>query len=107
MHILSGLGYAGYYQLVTPGSGTRPDVLSAEEQQNLPDGTTGVGAVWSRYYALLPDKTNVVAYVSSVADTSGDDAAAARLWRSIPAVLVRRESDRSGGPVRQGRPVTA
>ena len=73
MHLLSGLGYAGYYQLVTPGSGTRPDVLSAEERQNLPDGTTGVGAVWNLYYALLPDKTNVVAYVSSVADTSGDD----------------------------------
>jgi hypothetical protein len=73
MHVLSGLGYAGYYQLVTPGSGTRPDVLSAEEKQNLPDGTTGVGAVWNRYYALLPDKTGVVAYVSSVADESGDD----------------------------------
>jgi len=73
MHILSGLGYAGYYQLVTPGSGTRPDILGAEEQQNLPDGTTGVGAVWNRYYALLPDKTGVVAYVSSVADESGDD----------------------------------
>jgi len=73
MHILSGLGYAGYYQLVTPGSGTRPDILSAEEQQNLPDGTTGVGAAWNRYYALLPDKTGAVAYVSSVADESGDD----------------------------------
>ena len=73
MHILSGLGYPGYYQLVTPGSGTRPDILSAEEQQNLPNGTTGVGAVWNRYYALLPDKTGAVAYVSSVADESGDD----------------------------------
>ena len=73
MHILAGLGYAGFYQLVTPGSGTRPDVLSAEEQQHLPDGITGVGAVWNRYYALLPDKTKVVAYVSSVADESGAD----------------------------------
>ena len=35
------------------------------------DGTTGVGAVWDRYYAMLPDKTNVVAYISSVADQSG------------------------------------
>jgi hypothetical protein len=73
MRVLSGLGYAGYYQAVTPGSGTRPDVLSAEERHNLPDGTTGVGAVWNRYYALLPDKTKVVAYVSSVADESGAD----------------------------------
>jgi hypothetical protein len=73
MQVLSGLGFAGYYQAVTPGSGTRPDVLSAEERHNLPDGTTGVGAVWNRYYALLPDKTKVVAYVSSVADESGAD----------------------------------
>ena len=73
MQTLSGLGFTGYYQLVTPGSGTRPDALSEEEQQNLPDGTTGVGAVWDRYYAMLPDKTKVVAYVSSVADQSGDD----------------------------------
>jgi Beta-galactosidase len=73
MRTLSGLGFTGYYQLVTPGSGTRPDVLSEEEQQELPDGTTGVGAVWDRYYAMLPDKTHAVAYVSSVADESGDD----------------------------------
>lgn len=73
MHILSELGFAGYYQLVTPGSGTRPDVLSVEEWRDLPDGTTGLGAVWNRYYAMLPDKTNVVAYISSVADNSGDD----------------------------------
>jgi hypothetical protein len=73
LHVLSGLGFTGNYQLITPGSGTRPDVLSAEERHNLPDGTTGVGAVWNRYYALLPDKAKVVAYVSSVADESGAD----------------------------------
>ena len=74
MQTLSALGFTGSYQLITPGSGTRPDVLSQEEQQNLPDGTTGVGAVWDRYYAMLPSKTNVSAYVSSVGDESaGDD----------------------------------
>jgi hypothetical protein len=73
MHVLSSLGFTGNYELITPGSGTRPDVLSAEERNNLPDGTTGVGAVWNRYYALLPDKAKVVAYVSSVADESGAD----------------------------------
>jgi hypothetical protein len=74
VHVLSGLGFTGTYQLVTPGSGTRPDVLSQVEHLNLPnDGTTGVGAVWDRYYSMLPDKTNVVAYVSSVADESGGD----------------------------------
>jgi hypothetical protein len=85
MHILSGLGFTGYYQLVTPGSGTRPDDLSAEEHQDLPSGTpTGVGAVWSRYYALLPDKTSAVAYVSSVADESGDDDSCQRGDDSLP-----------------------
>jgi hypothetical protein len=74
MHLLAGLGFSGYYQLVTPGSGTRPDVLSQVEHMNLPnDGTTGVGAVWDRYYSMLPDKTRVVAYVSSVGDESGRD----------------------------------
>jgi hypothetical protein len=72
MQTLSGLGFTGYYETVTPGSGTRPDDLTQTEQQNLPnDGTTGVGAVWDRYYAMLPDKVNVIAYISSVADQSG------------------------------------
>jgi hypothetical protein len=84
MRTLSGLGFKGYYQLVTPGSGTRPDVLRTEEQQDLPDGTTGVGAVWNRYYSMLPDKTNVVAYVSSVADESGRDDSCRPGDESIP-----------------------
>src|ERR1700733_2107304 len=69
---LSGLGFNGYYETVTPGSGTRPDGLAMEEMFNLPNnGTTGMGAIWDRYYAMLPNKTNVIAYVSSVADNSG------------------------------------
>ena len=72
MQTLSSLGFTGYYETVTPGSGTRPDDLTQTEQQNLPnDGTTGVGAVWDRYYAMLPNKANVIAYISSVADQSG------------------------------------
>jgi hypothetical protein len=72
MQTLSGLGFNGYYETVTPGSGTRPDDLALDEQFNLPDdGTTGTGAVWDRYYAMLPTKTNVIAYISSVADNSG------------------------------------
>ena len=74
MQILSGLGFTGYYQTVTPGSGTRPGELAEDEQQNLADvETTGVGAVWDRYYAMLAGQANVMAYISSVADTSGDD----------------------------------
>ncbi len=72
MQTLAGLGFNGYYETVTPGSGTRPDGLAQTEQQNLSnDGTTGVGAVWNLYYSMLPTKTNVIAYISSVADNSG------------------------------------
>jgi hypothetical protein len=71
MRVLSRLGFTGYYETVTPGSGTRPDALTEEEAQNLPDGFTGVGAVWNLYYAQLPDKANVMAYQSSMADQSG------------------------------------
>ena len=76
MQTLSSLGFTGYYETVTPGSGTRPDGLTQTEQQNLPnDGTTGVGAVWDMYYSQLPAKTNVMAYISSVADNSGGNSA--------------------------------
>jgi hypothetical protein len=72
MQTLAGLGFSGYYETVTPGSGTRPDGLAQTEQRNLSnDGTTSVGAVWNLYYAKLPTKTNVIAYISSVADNSG------------------------------------
>jgi hypothetical protein len=74
MQTLAKLGFTGYYQTVTPGSGTRPDDLAYDEQHNLPDdGTTDVGAVWDRYYSMLPNKTNVIVYDSSVADLSGND----------------------------------
>jgi hypothetical protein len=74
MEQLSGLGFTGYYQALTPGSGTRPGELAWLIRSNLPpDETTGVGAVWDRYYAMLPGKARVMAYVSSVADTSGGD----------------------------------
>ncbi len=72
MSHLNGLGFTGYYETVTPGSGTRPDGLARTMAANLSnDGTTGVGAVWDRYYAQLPNKARVIAYISSVADQSG------------------------------------
>jgi hypothetical protein len=78
MEQLSGLGFTGYYQTLTPGSGTRPGELAWLGHNGLPpDETTGVGAVWDRYYAMLralpADKARVMAYISSVADTSGGD----------------------------------
>jgi hypothetical protein len=74
MQTLSRLGFTGYYQTVTPGSGTRPGDLAEDEQQNLIDhDTTAVGAVWDRYYGMLADRRHVMAYISSVADRSGAD----------------------------------
>jgi hypothetical protein len=74
---LSELGFTGYYQTVTPGSGTRPgglDPANPAGPGDLPDDeTTCVGAVWHRYYAMLPAGASVMAYISSVADTSGGD----------------------------------
>jgi hypothetical protein len=64
------LGFRGYYQVLTPGSGTRPDGFDYDIQHHLPDGVTGVGAVWDRFYGFLPDKRRVMAYVTSVADLS-------------------------------------
>jgi hypothetical protein len=85
MQTLSKLGFTGYYQTVTPGSGTRPGELAEDEQQNLADiETTGVGAVWDRYYSMLGDKTNVMAYISSVADRSGDDDCGQDTDTSVP-----------------------
>ena len=72
MSNLKRLGFNGYYETVTPGSGSLPDYLAATEQQDLPAAdTTAVGAVWNLYYAKLPVKTSVIAYISSVADESG------------------------------------
>jgi len=85
MTTLSGLGFTGYYETVTPGSGTRPDDLTQTEQANLSnDGTTGVGAVWNLYYAMLPNKVNVVAYISSVADQSGGNDSCQASDASLP-----------------------
>ena len=93
MRTLFGLGFTGYYQLVTPGSGTRPDALAAEEKSNLPDNAvTGVGAVWDRYYAMLPAKSKVVAYISSVADMSGNDDSCQASDESLPLTSPEMDS---------------
>jgi len=74
MQILSGLGFTGYYQTVTPGSGTArrnwPKTSSRTWPTSRPPPS---GAVWDRYYAMLAGQANVMAYISSVADRSGDD----------------------------------
>jgi hypothetical protein len=78
MRFINSLGFAGYYQLLTPGSGTKPERYASDVANYLPDGVTGVGAVWHKFYADLPDRRRVVAYVSSMAnETSGDQSCAA------------------------------
>ena len=74
MNEYDSLGFRGYFMPVTPGSGTRPSNLATSAASYLTgDDTTAVGAVWHRYYAKVPNKSRVIAYVSSVADGSGDD----------------------------------
>ena len=93
MQTLSGLGFTGYYETVTPGSGTRPDYLTRAEQQNLPnDATTGLGAVWERYYSMLPDKTNVIAYISAVADESGGNDSCQAADAAVPLTSTTMDS---------------
>jgi hypothetical protein len=48
MNQLSTLGFTGYFETVTPGSGSRPSDITADENANLgnDDNTTEVGAVW-------------------------------------------------------------
>lgn len=70
---LDHLGFTGWRQILTPGSGARPSVYDAAIAQGLPDGIIGVGAVWHKLYQFLPDKQRTVVYVSSVADRSGND----------------------------------
>lgn len=71
--ILSGLGFRGRYQVLTPGVGVRPAELDAALRSGLPRGLAGVGAVWDVFYEQLPQRSDLVAYVSSVADGSGGD----------------------------------
>lgn len=73
MVVMDGLGFKGYYQMLTPGSGVRPSGYTSDINTYLPMSYTGVGAVWDRFYRNLPNKKNVVVYVSSVADNSGSN----------------------------------
>jgi hypothetical protein len=73
MNTIRALGFTGYFQILTPGVGVLPAVLTQAINARLPDGLIGIGAVWQDVYRLLSPRQNVVAYVSSVADGSGND----------------------------------
>ena len=71
--VLRDAGFAGYYEVLTPGIGVLPNEFAQAVADKLPRGLLGVGAVWDRFYRLLPRHRDVIAYVSSVADGSGSD----------------------------------
>jgi len=48
------------------------------------DEKRAVGAVWHRYYAKIPNRSRVIAYVSSVADGSGHDDGTLAADASVP-----------------------
>lgn len=66
-------GYTGWFEILTPGSGTRPSLLATETAARFTgySSTTGVGAVWHKLYQKLAVKAGVVVYCSSMADNSG------------------------------------
>jgi Beta-galactosidase len=84
MRFITALGFTGFYQVLTPGSGVKPEAYSRDVANFLPDGITGVGAVWHKFYANLPDKRNVVVYVSSMADEPGRPHTCAQRDRAVP-----------------------
>ncbi len=70
---LGHLGFRGRYEIVTPGLGVQPRAYDKLVRDGLPLGLLGAGAAWQVFYAGLPRRPDVVAYVSSVADGSGGD----------------------------------
>jgi hypothetical protein len=70
---VTALGFHGYSQIITPGQGLRPTQYTKAVSAGLPNGLLGRGAVWHIVYAGLTDRPNITAYVSSVADGSGND----------------------------------
>jgi hypothetical protein len=92
MRFITALGFTGYYQLLTPGAGSKPESYARDVANYLPEGITGVGAVWHKFYANLPQKRNVVAYVSSMADEPRRPHTCSANDRSVP-LTDRRVND--------------
>lgn len=72
------LGFTGYVHVLMPGQGLRPRGRAAQiagylAPPGLANNVAARGAAWDQVMARITDRTNVVAYVSSVADGSGAD----------------------------------
>lgn len=68
-------GFSHYLTFETPGFGTHPDEYTTNIHNYLngsgdPNGTMSRAAVWQNLYPALTHKTNIIAYVSSMADSS-------------------------------------
>jgi hypothetical protein len=68
-------GFSNYLTFETPGFGTRPDEYTNNMHAYLngdgdPNGTMSRAAVWQDLYPALTNKTNIIAYISSMADAS-------------------------------------
>jgi hypothetical protein len=68
-------GFRGWFEILTPGSGVRPSGWESEIAARLSpvNNLLGRGAAWDQVYRLMPDRSNCVVYVSSIADGSGGD----------------------------------
>jgi hypothetical protein len=84
MELMTGLGFGGYFEVLTPGSGARPSTYTDDINNYLPPSVTGVGAVWHKLYGSLRNRRHVVAYVSSMADRSGNDDGCQGSDRDVP-----------------------
>lgn len=73
MDAFAHLGFRGKYEIVTPGLGVQPRAYDKLVRDGLPSSLLGMGVAWQAFYAGLPRRPDVVAYVSSVADGSGGD----------------------------------
>jgi hypothetical protein len=69
-------GYQGWFELLTPGVGTRPGTYATELAARFSgySATAGVGAVWHKLYQKIAVKAGAVVYCSSMADNSGTPA---------------------------------
>lgn len=75
MDLIDSLGFTGYYQPVTPGTGVRPQALQSDINSLLANNSySGTGSVWQLYYDAYRNDPRVMVYVSSVGTTSGGSA---------------------------------
>lgn len=74
MNLANELGFQGKFEILTPGMGVRADEWEDAIAKRLPHGLLGIGPAWQVFYSKLGKRSDVIAYVSSVADRSkGDD----------------------------------